>query len=97
MKYFLTCGLGLALLLTPSLAQKAKNKPKVASKVTTSIQPKAVVSTTTKKNAVAPVLGLDPLRYDFGKIKDDGKSISHTFLFKNERTVDLVIENVAPG
>ncbi len=93
MKYFLTCGLGLALLLTPSLAQKKSIKSKVASKPAAPAEPQTKPVDPAKK----PKLTIESLSYDFGKIKDTGNSISHTFLIKNEGTADLEIENVAPA
>ncbi len=93
MKHFLTCGLILALLLTSALAQKKKINPKVVNKPAAPIVP----AEPAKKLEAAPKLILESLRYDFGKIKDTGKPISHTFLVRNAGTTNLEIESVAPG
>ena len=93
MKYFLTCVLGLALLLTPSLAQKKSVKSKVVNKPTAQIESQFEPANTNKN----PKLAIESLRHDFGKVKDTGNPISHTFLVKNEGTADLEIESVTPG
>ncbi len=46
-----------------------------------------------KKNSAAPEISLKETEYDFGKIPQ-GKPVTHVFLFTNNGTIPLALDNV---
>lgn len=48
------------------------------------------------ENKDLPVFEFTETRFHFGEVKE-GEKVSHTFMFKNTGTADLVIANVSPS